>query len=219
MNTMDLIWTVVGFVLSLMIFSYLIGDNILFRFAASLFIGVSAGYVAVILLFQVVYPRLIYPLLTGTVLERSFTLIPLALSFLLFFKPSRNLSALGGIPFAMLIGAGAAFAIGGAVLGTILPQSLSTINLFDLTKTGNNILEGAIILVATVTTLMYFYFGAKYENGKPIRRAAWIEAISKVGQVFLFATLGAIYAGVFITAITALVGRIQAIWQIFELIK
>ena len=30
MNTMDLIWTVVGFVLSLMIFSYLIGDNILF---------------------------------------------------------------------------------------------------------------------------------------------------------------------------------------------
>ncbi len=219
MNTMDLIWTVVGFVLSLMIFSYLIGDNILFRFAASLFIGVSTGYVAVILLYQVVYPRLIYPLLTGTILERSFSLIPLVLSILLFFKPSRNLSSLGAIPFTLLIGAGAAFAIGGAVLGTILPQSFSTINLFDLAKDENNILEGAIILIATVTTLMYFYFGAKFENGKPIRRAAWIETIAKIGQLFLIVTLGAIYAGVFITAITALVGRVQSIWQLFELIK
>lgn len=86
MNTLDLIWAVVGFVLSLMIFSYLAGDNPLFRFAVSLFIGVSAGYAAVILLFQVLYPRLVYPLLVGTPLERSFTLVPVVLSLLLFFQ-------------------------------------------------------------------------------------------------------------------------------------
>ena len=56
MNTLDLIWAMVGFVLSLMIFSYLVGDNPLFRFAASLFIGVTAGYAAVILLYQVIFP-------------------------------------------------------------------------------------------------------------------------------------------------------------------
>lgn len=219
MNTMDLIWAVVGFVLSLMVFSYLAGDNPLFRFAVSLFIGVSAGYAAVILLFQVLYPRLVYPLLTGTILEKSFTLIPLALSVLLFFKPSRNMSFMGSIPMAILIGAAAAFAIGGAVLGTILPQSFSTVNLFDRKVTGNNLVEGIFILVGTVTTLMYFYFGAKFENGKPIRRAGWIETIAKVGQVFLFVTLGSIYAGVYITAITSLVDRIHALWNLFVMIK
>jgi hypothetical protein len=219
MNTMDLIWAVVGFVLSLMVFSYLAGDNPLFRFAVSLFIGVSAGYAAVILLFQVLYPRLVYPLLTGTTLEKSFTLIPLALSVLLFFKPSRNMSFMGSIPMALLIGTAAAFAIGGAVLGTILPQSFSTVNLFDRKVIGNNLVEGIFILVGTVTTLMYFYFGAKFENGKPIRRAGWIETIAKVGQVFLFVTLGSIYAGVYITAITSLVDRIHALWNLFVMIK
>lgn len=219
MNTMDLIWAVLGFVLSLMIFSYLAGDNPLFRFGVSLFIGVSAGYAAVILLFQVIYPRLVYPLLAGSTLERSFTLIPLALSALLFFKPSRNLSALGNIPMALLVGAAAAFAIGGAVLGTILPQSFSTINFFDRKAVGNNLVEGAFILVGTVTTLMYFYFSAKYENGKPIRRVGWIEAIAKIGQVFLFITLGSIYAGVYITAITSLVDRVHSLWNLITMLK
>jgi len=117
------------------------------------------------------------------------------------------------------LGAGSAFAIGGAVVGTILPQSLSTIDLFDLRSGENNLVEGLIILTGTVTTLMYFYFGAKFENGKPIRRAGWIEAVARVGQVFLFITLGSIYAGVFITAITALVERIQTLWNLFSLFK
>jgi hypothetical protein len=219
MNTLDVIWAIVGFILSLMIFSYLIGDNPLFRFAASLFIGVTAGYAAVILLYQVIFPRLVYPFFTGSTLERSFTLVPIALSVLLFFKPSRNLSFMGSIPMALLVAAGAAFALSGAVLGTILPQSQATINLFRNKPGENFLLEGIVILVGTVTTLMYFYFGAKFENGKPIKRAGWIESISKVGQVFLFVTLGSIYAGVYITAITALVERMHSVWTLFGMLK
>ena len=138
---------------------------------------------------------------------------------LLFFKPSRNLSSLGSIPLALLVAGGAAFALSGAVLGTILPQSLATINLFGNKPGENFLVEGIVILLGTVTTLMYFYFGAKFENGKPIRRAGWIESISKVGQVFLFVTLGSIYAGVYITAITALVERMHSIWTLFGMIK
>jgi hypothetical protein len=219
MNTLDVIWAIVGFILSLMIFSYLIGDNPLFRFAASLFIGVTAGYAAVILLYQVIFPRLVYPFFTGSTMERSFTLVPLVLSVLLFFKPSRNLSFMGSIPMALLVAAGAAFALSGAVMGTILPQSQATINLFGNKPGENFLLEGIVILVGTVTTLMYFYFGAKFENGKPIKRAGWIESISKVGQIFLFVTLGSIYAGVYITAITALVERMHSVWTLFGMLK
>jgi hypothetical protein len=219
MNTLDVIWAIVGFILSLMIFSYLIGDNPLFRFAASLFIGVTAGYAAVILLYQVIFPRLVYPFFTGSTMERSFTLVPLVLSVLLFFKPSRNLSFMGSIPMALLVAAGAAFALSGAVMGTILPQSQATINLFGNKPGENFLLEEIVILVGTVTTLMYFYFGAKFENGKPIKRAGWIESISKVGQISLFVTLGSIYAGVYIAAITALVERMHSVWTLFGMLK
>ena len=55
----DLIWGFIGFFLSLLVFSYLIGDNPLFRFVIHLFTGVSAGVVSVIILYQVLYPRLV----------------------------------------------------------------------------------------------------------------------------------------------------------------
>jgi hypothetical protein len=104
-------------------------------------------------------------------------------------------------------------------MGTILPQSQATINLFGNKPGENFLLEGIVILVGTVTTLMYFYFGAKFENGKPIKRAGWIESISKVGQISLFVTLGSIYAGVYITAITALVERMHSVWTLFGMLK
>ena len=63
---MDLIWTLVAFFLTIFIFSYLFGDNFLFRFATYLLVGVSAGYVFILVLFHVIIPRLIVPLQTRT---------------------------------------------------------------------------------------------------------------------------------------------------------
>ena len=61
----EIVWAIIGFCLSLCIFSYLIGDNPLFRFAVHLFIGVSAGVVTITVLYQVLYPKLLLPLLSG----------------------------------------------------------------------------------------------------------------------------------------------------------
>lgn len=217
MNPIDLVWAALGFVLSLLIFSYLIGDNPLFRLAVSLFTGVTAGYVAVILLFQVIYPRLIYPLLGGTVTMPNMiihAIIPLVLSGLLFFLPTRKLAFLGRIPLALLLGAAGAFAISGAVLGTILPQTHATIDLFAPGQRIDNLPEILVIATGTITTLMYFYFGARFEIGKPIRRPGWIEALAWLGRIFLFITLGAVFAGVYTTTVTALVERINTFWNI-----
>ena len=66
-----MIFTLVGFVLTLMVFSYIFGDNFLFRLASYLFVGVSGGYVGALVIDQVILPRLIYPLLEGTLAEKS----------------------------------------------------------------------------------------------------------------------------------------------------
>ena len=45
-----------GLVLSLMVFSYVLGDNVLYRLAIFIFIGLAAGYVAVVTVESVLLP-------------------------------------------------------------------------------------------------------------------------------------------------------------------
>jgi preprotein translocase subunit SecF len=78
----ELIWTIVSFLVTLMVFSYLFGDNPLFRFVSALFIGVTAGYFAVVIVYQVLIARLVVPVIQGSTLS----LVPLLLSGLLLTK-------------------------------------------------------------------------------------------------------------------------------------
>ena len=88
----DLVSGFISFLLTLMILSYLIGDNPVFRVAVYIFIGVSAGYVAAVAWWQVLYPKIFVPLLTGSFLERLLALIPLILGVLLLMKLSPRTS-------------------------------------------------------------------------------------------------------------------------------
>lgn len=94
-----------------MVFSYLIGDNPLFRFAIHLFIGVSTGIVTVVILYQVLYPRLVLPFINGNATQMVITMITLVLAILLLFKSSSQTASAGNIPSAFLLGAGAALTV------------------------------------------------------------------------------------------------------------
>ena len=51
--SIDVLWLFISFVLTLLIFSYIFGDNPLFRLASYAFVGVSAGYLLVTVIYQV----------------------------------------------------------------------------------------------------------------------------------------------------------------------
>src|SRR5512135_854276 len=116
----ELIAGVVAFLLTLMILSYLIGDNPLFRVAIYVFVGVSAGYVAVVAWWQVLWPDLVVPLVTGSPMQRALLAVPLLLGGLLLMKGWPPLSRLGIPAMGFLVGTGTAVAVGGAVNGTLL---------------------------------------------------------------------------------------------------
>jgi len=205
----DVIWTLVSLVLTLFIFSYLFGDNPVFRFATGIFVGAAAGYFAVVIIYQVILPRLVVPLIQGSILA----LFPLILSGLLLTKISPRLGRLGNVSMAMLVGAGAAIAIGGAALGTIFGQVRAAIDAFgsqantSTTPAALLVLEGLFLLVGTVTALAYFNFGGKEKPGEAPGRN-WLSAsLSGIGQFFIALTLGAIFAGVLTAGLTALVER------------
>ena len=222
MQSMDLIWTLVSFILTLLIFSYLLGDNPLFRVASYLFVGVTTGYVAVVVIYQVILPKLIWPLMEGDLLEKGLTLIPLVLSVFLLTKLSSKLSTLGSIPMAYLVGVGAAVAISGAVMGTLIKQVLASINVFDLQAAGVNanpviqFTEGIVMVLGTLTTLAYFQFSARSQPDQTIKRPAFIEGMAQIGQIFIAITLGALFAGVYAASVTALIDRLDFVIQVFK---
>ena len=83
----------IGLILTLLVFSYLIGDNPLFRFAIYLFIGVSSGYAAFAAWQYVLWPKLFSQL--GDVNQLILLAVPLVLSISLLAKLSRVLHGWG----------------------------------------------------------------------------------------------------------------------------
>lgn len=220
----DIIWTLVAFVITLFVLSYILGDNELFRLATMIFIGVSAGYAAVMIIYQILLPRLVIPLLTSPFNENIWLFIPAVLGILLLFKLSTKLSVLGTPAMALLTGVGAAVAISGAVTGTLFGQVNGAISTFDLSglttasSIGTQLLGGVVLLAGTVTSLAYFHFGARKKEGQEAAALPFlVQILARIGQVFIAITLGALFAGVLAASLAALIERLDYLLNVLKL--
>jgi hypothetical protein len=209
----EFISALIGLTLTLMVFSYLIGDNPLFRIAVYLFIGVASGYAAAVIVQDVLIPKLSQSLTAFN----PFSIIPLVLALSLFAKLFPRISWIGSFAMAVLVGVGAAAAVGGALLGTLMPQTQATINGFDMLSAGNvgevafRLFEGSVLLIGTVFTLASFHFSAgRAADGAP-KRNRIIDGIAWVGRIFIAITFGALFAGVYMSALTAMIERLSSI--------
>jgi hypothetical protein len=219
-ETINLLTGVISFIFTLLIFSYVLGDNPLFRVAVYIFVGVSSGYIAAVAFWQVIVPRLFYPLMpalaSGNLFEMIFILVMWLAALLLLMKASPGSMGMGRIVMAFLVGVGAAVTLAGALTGTLIPQILGTINAFDMRgKDIGDFIEaitnGAIILAGVVLTLVYFHFGARPKADGSMRRLGLVEVLAWGGRVFIGIALGAVFAGVYSAALTALIERISSL--------
>jgi hypothetical protein len=215
LSMLDLIGAFLGFVLTIFIFSYILGDNILFRIATHLFVGVAAGYVAIVVIQNIILPKMILPFIGNNRNEEIFAILFLVLGALTLAKISPRLNKLGNPAVAYLVGVGAAAAIGGAVVGTIFPQSAASMRLFAESE---SIIDAIVILVGSLTTLLYFHFGIRKKNDgdQEAQSPVWLETISKVGQFFIAVTFGALFSGVYLAAIMALIERASTVWNLIK---
>jgi len=210
--SLDLITGALSFLFTLLIFSYVFGDNPLFKIGVYTFVGVASGYIASVAFWQALYPRLIIPLLRGQVLFVA----PLLLAVLILMKLSPRLAGLSSVAMSFLVGVGAAVTIVGAVSGTLIPQVGGSINAFapsaDPALFIETLVSGAFMLAGVIFSLAYFHFGAKPNktDGSP-RRAGIVEWMAWVGRIFIGITLGAVFAGLFAAALTALIERFDAL--------
>jgi hypothetical protein len=217
----DLLGMVIGLFFTLSIFSYALGDNVFFRVASSIFVGVAAGFAVIAAWVNVIYPQLILSLFNQSRSTLTLIAIPLVMSGMMLLKISPRLSRFGNPSMAYLVGVGMATAIGGAVTGTIFPQVTASINLLSWDLPSGSVgsmwirfVEGSIILVGTITTLVYFHFGMHQQPGQTPSRLRFIEWLAWVGQIFIAITMGVLFSGVFSAALAALIERIHFLWNI-----
>jgi hypothetical protein len=192
--------------LTLITLSYAFGDHPIFRVALYLFIGVAAGYAGAVAIEDVILPQLVFPVLDAW--NGVFQIAPADLIVRVVLT-------------ALLAGVGAALAIGGAVQGTILPQvgaAATTFDAaqFDLAMQGGHygesiqvVFEGMILLLATVSTLAYFHFGAAARGSQVPLRPIIVDALAWVGSIFIAITLATLFSGVLLAALSALIERLS----------
>ena len=222
MTMLDLIGLLVSFVLTVLVLLYVFDDNALFRVAVYLFVGVAAGYASAVALKDVIFPRLFS-------LENDQFLLVILWIILLAMKLFPRTARIGNPAAGMLVGVGAAVAVGGAIQGTLIPQVLAAGDIFAPSLMQQSSLAGAsgqaagyfirglAILVGTVATLAHFHFGAKPAPNQIPQRHRFIEIISKVGQFFIAVTFGVIFAGIFSASLTALVERLVFVYQFIQI--
>jgi hypothetical protein len=182
--------------------------------------------VAAVSVTEVLYPAVIQPILSGSVFANPNQVIgisiPLLGSFLLLFKLSPRTSFLGQLPMAYLVGVGAAVTLGGAILGTLLPQIGATIDGLDLISAGPSgadtaitFFNGGVVLLGVIGTMAYFHFGATQNPDGSVRRNSIVNILSWIGRIFIAIAFGALFAGVYMAALTALLERMDSIRNFF----
>ena len=183
---------ILGLVVSLMIGSYVVRDSFLARLGQYVLVGAGLGYTVVLVWRNVLWPRLIAPLVADPTSWQSATgadvlvfWLPLVLGVLMWgggaellrrpperFGGRSLLRMLAAVPAAILGGVVLGVAVSGAVQGTLLPQLAAAVAVTD---------EGAgagqatwlvrfLTLVITGGVLIHLQLGPNagaMENGTP----------------------------------------------------
>jgi hypothetical protein len=183
--------------LTLCILSFLYKDNPFFRFAESLFAGMSLGYYIGLANQQTLMPNLFGPLF-GDFSGNFVLLIPMALGILLYFRYIPKVAWMARIALAVYIGYYVGVMLLQKLHGEVLPQSSDTI--VNIRGAGGlDVLWSIIFVVGVFSVLLYFYFSAEHKGA--------LGRISRVGIWFLMISFGASFGYTIMARISLLMGR------------
>jgi hypothetical protein len=209
----SLIGPLIGAVLSLIILSYLIGDNFLYRILTHVLVGVGAAYVLMTVLTEVLVPQVWTPI-AATIARVPYDPLKVVIAgfgligcILLLLKLFPRFAGVGNIPMGYLIGVGAAVALGGALFGTFSPQIVAAAQV-PAALTDKDVvvktLLGILALAGTLSTLISFGFYRATRGGI-------LSGVNALGRFFLAISLGATFALVYVSSASLLIDRVQAI--------
>ena len=187
--------TWVAALLTIVVFGRIFGERRVFALAQYLLAGLATGYLAVLAMREVLIPRLVDPLIGDAGAHPGLWLaLPLVVAMAGAGYLPRRVAA---VPVAILIGGIAAFALGGAVVGTVLPQLAAGIVAPGGTGT---VVNGLVALIISALVLVSFV------HGVPRRRVT--AAAAAGGRWLVIGGLGAWLGYLLVSRLTLVVDRI-----------
>jgi hypothetical protein len=205
----------VGALLTLMIFSFLYRDNMFYKFAEHLFVGVSAAYWMCVAFWNTLVPNLFGkihpPLIRGVMPQLAdapadpIFWIPLIFGILLLLRLVPPVDYLSRWAVALIVGWTAGTNMMrymqsdfvGQIYSTIRPLIVMNQEGFLLLETINNL----VLVLGVVCGLIYFFFSKEHSGV--------FGGAARVGIWFLMVTFGAAFGYTVMARISLLIGRME----------
>jgi hypothetical protein len=157
-----LAWQAVAALTTLAIFSFLLGDNPVYKFVERLWVGVTTGYWTMLLYHTNFYDKVYSPdwlPFQITREHRLIYLIPTLLGLLMWFRLSPRLSWLSRYALAFYIGISTGIFIPLELKRGVFLQVEAAIRPLDLSWAG---LNGLLVLIGVLCSLSYFFFSKEH---------------------------------------------------------
>lgn len=201
--------TWVAALLTLCIFSYLYRDNVFYKLAESIVVGVSAGYWAVLYSWEVIVAKVLvklapdvarYAFIPDTPLDAKpdyVYLVPVLLGGMVFCRMIPKISWLGRWPLAFVVGTTAGLKLilflyadfVQQIRSTALPLVVFAADQIDWKQS----IQNCVIVISVISSVTYFYFSVEHKGivGRVSRYGVWVLMIA-FGASFAFTVMGRI---------------------------
>lgn len=204
LNT-EIFATWLGAAITLCCFSFLYKDNPFYRFAESLFVGVSAGYIFSIIAFHdLLKPELIaglFPHWFGSDDPANYwLLIPGFLGCLMLFKLSPTYGWISRFTVAFIMGVTTGLVIVLVTQQMLIPQVQKAIVPLVLQDDFVGSFSNLVMFVGSICSLFYFFFSTEHRG--PI-----YGNLGRIGIWFLMVSFGAAFGATVMGRISLLIGR------------
>ena len=192
------IW--VGAYFTLSIFSFLYKDNPFYKFAEQVFVGLSAGYWLIYMIYNVLVPNL-FNQLFGDFAHNWILLLPMLLGIMMLLRLLPGLQWLSRYPIALMVGTSAAIAMLLFFKSNFLNQVAATmVNPFKFAS-AVDVVGTLLLIIGTLCGVYFFYFSKKQEG--------LLAVPSKIGIWFLMVSFGASFGYTVMARISLLIGRLE----------
>lgn len=211
--------------LTLCVFSYLYRDNVFYKLAESIIVGVSAGYWIVLSFWEVLIAKVLvklapdvarYAFLPDTPPDATADysyVVPVVLGCLVFCRLVPKIAWLGRWPLAFVVGTTAGLKLIlflnadfiQQVRSTILPLVVFTSNETRSHLDWKQSIQNIVMVVSVLSSVTYFYFSVEHKG--------LVGRISRMGIWVLMISFGASFALTVMGRITLLTMRLQFLFD------
>lgn len=199
MNYAELVSLISGLIaaaLTLMIYSLLYRENILYRIAEHTFVGVYAGYGVAFAVKNILDQGI-----TRVSAGNYWYIIPMILGIMLFTRFTVKQAWISRYAMAVMVGVGTGVSVRALIEAQIVRQIKASV--VPLTTGSVTVIDNLVVVLGFVCAFLYFFF----TDISAIRRP--ISYIAKSGRYILMFTFGGAFGGTVLSRMTLFAGRMQ----------